>query len=213
MKGILERLVRERGFWWYGICQFLSVVFFGGLFRYRAFGRGHVPSEGGVVLASNHQSYFDPVLVGLSLGRQIHIMAREGLFSVPGFSALIRSLNAFPVRRGAFDREALRQALKLLGEGKVLVVFPEGTRTRDGRLLKPKAGIGLMARKAGVPVVPVLIRGAFEAWPANRALFRAFVPIRVDFGPPVRAETSGRYGVEGEVERFWASMAEAEETS
>ncbi|MHC5081790.1 MAG: lysophospholipid acyltransferase family protein [Planctomycetota bacterium] len=104
MKGILERWIREKGFWWYGFCQFLSIVFFLLFFRYRVFGREHVPSKGPVLIASNHQSFFDPVLVGLGLGRQIHIMAREGLFRIPGFAALIRSLNAFPLKRGAFDR-------------------------------------------------------------------------------------------------------------
>lgn len=208
VKGLVQRLVREKRFWWYGFCQFLSIVFFVVLFRYRVFGRDRVPAEGGVLVVSNHQSFFDPVLVGLGLGRQIHIMAREGLFRVPGFSTLIRSLNAFPVKRGAFDREAIRRALDVLERGDLLLVFPEGTRTRDGSLLVPKPGIGLLARRAGVKVVPAVIRGAFEAWPSHRLLFRAFVPLAVAFGEPVESDRGGP-GVESRIADRWAGLMDA----
>jgi 1-acyl-sn-glycerol-3-phosphate acyltransferase len=206
VKGILARLVGEKGFGWYGFCQSLTIAFFLVFYRYRVHGRENVPARGAVLIASNHQSFFDPVLVGLGLSRQITIMARESLFRVPGFAALIRSLNAFPVKRGGFDREAIRRAVEVLDEGRLLLLFPEGRRTRDGRLGPPKPGIALLARKANVPVVPAVIHGAYEAWPPHRALFRLFVPIRVAFGAPLRADRLGRGGLEKEVAESWASL-------
>jgi 1-acyl-sn-glycerol-3-phosphate acyltransferase len=194
---------------WYGICQFISIVFFLLFYRYRAFGRGNVPVRGAVLVASNHQSFFDPVLIGLSLPRPISIMAREGLFRVPGFATLIRSLNAFPVKRGAFNREAIRRAMEVLGGEKLLLLFPEGTRTRDGRLMPPKPGIALLARKADVPVVPAVIHGAYRAWPSHRALFRLFVPIRVAFGEPLRVGKGNAKRLEEDVARSWKQMMTA----
>lgn len=206
MKGTLERLVREQGFPWYGFCQFLSMVFFTTLYRYRVYGRENIPPRGGVLVASNHQSFFDPVLVGAGLERQINIMARQGLFRVPGLATLIRSLNAFPVKRGAFDREAIRRALEVLEGGGLLLVFPEGTRTRDGRLQRPRAGISLLARQARVPVVPAVIRGAFRAWPPHRAVARGFVPIRIAFGKPLRAGGGDRRSLEADLAERWEAL-------
>jgi 1-acyl-sn-glycerol-3-phosphate acyltransferase len=209
VNAILERLIREKGFAWYGFCQFLSIWILLPLFRVRVRGRENVPRRGGVLVASNHQSYLDPVLVGLGLNRQIHIMAREGLFRVPGFRRLIRSLNAFPVRRGASDREAVRRAVEILSSGRLLVMFPEGTRTRDGRLQKPKRGLNLLARKAGVPVVPALIDGAFEAWPAHRRLFEVLRPVRVAFDRPLEPEDASGRPLEERLEASWARMRAA----
>jgi 1-acyl-sn-glycerol-3-phosphate acyltransferase len=206
VKGILERWIREKGFWWYGFCQFLSIVFFLLFFRYRVFGREHVPSKGPVLIASNHQSFFDPVLVGLGLGRQIHIMAREGLFRIPGFAALIRSLNAFPLKRGAFDRDAIKQALGILESGNLLLLFPEGTRTRTGRLQSPRPGISLLARKANAPVVPAVIHGAYRAWPPHRKLFGMFRPIQVVFGRPLQWKRGRRGAFETQLAERWADL-------
>jgi len=206
VKGIWERLVRERGFWWYGFCQFLSFAILLALFRIRVFGRENLPARGGVLVASNHQSYLDPVLIGVGLGRQINIMAREGLFKVPGFRTLIRSLNAFPVRRDASNRDAVRRAIEILSGGQLLVLFPEGTRTRDGRLQEPKRGINLLARKAGVPVVPALIEGAYRAWPAGWPLFEVLVPIRVAFGRPLPTGRESGVPLEERLLESWKEL-------
>lgn len=185
MKTLLRRIVRERGFAWYGFCQFFTLVFFLVLYRTRVFGREHVPAEGGCLLASTHQSFFDPVLVGLLLGRQIRQLARESLFRNPVFGRLIRSLGAIPIERGRNDRQALSQGIEALRRGHLLLVFPEGTRTRDGTIGPLKPGIFLMARRAGVPIVPVAVVGAYEAWPRNRALPSLLKGLRVGFGPPL----------------------------
>ena len=139
---------------------------------------------GGVLIAPNHQSYLDPVLVGMAFFERIDYLAREGLFRVPGFGQWLRAVGAHPVRRGAADRAALRTVLRVLRSGRPLLMFPEGTRTRDGSLGRFSPGVGAIAVKCGAPVLPVGIEGAFRCWPRTRVLP---VPARVvvAFGKPL----------------------------
>lgn len=139
-------------------------------FRGRVFGTNHVPAAGGVLLACNHQSFFDPVSVGLALPREGHFMARDTLFLNPFFRRLITSLNAFPVRRGAADVGAVKEILRRLKDGKLVVIFPEATRTRDGSIGEINANSLSIAQRAGAAIVPTVIDGAFEAWPRTQAL-------------------------------------------
>jgi len=136
-------------------------------FRVRVYRQNRVPPKGGALIASNHQSYLDPVLLGLGLDRSICYMARSSLFRNPLFRLLIASLNAFPVKRGGRDTTAVREAVRRLRGGWCLTVFPEGTRTPDGSVGRIHAGALLIAERTGVPVVPAAIEGAFEAWPRN----------------------------------------------
>ena len=156
------------------------------LFSGRIYGRHHVPRAGGVIIIANHQSFFDPVLVGLALQRECHFMARDTLFERPAFSWYIRSLNAFPVKRGAGDIAALRESLRRLQQGAAVVAFPEATRTRNGSIGPFHPGVVLMARRGGVPIVTAAIRGAYECWPRHRRWPRRR-PIRVAFGPGLSA--------------------------
>lgn len=153
------------------------------LFRVRVYGLARIP-PGGVLLACNHQSLFDPMLVGTIVRRPIHYMARRDLFKNPLFGWLIRRLNTFPVDRWKADRAAIRTAVERLKAGHPVLVFPEGTRSRTGRPGVPSGGIRLIARMAGVPVVPVRIEGAFACWPPGKLLPR---PGRMNilFGFPV----------------------------
>jgi len=153
-------------------------------FSLRVFGRENVPGEGGVLIASNHQSFLDPILIGVGLKRQIHYMARRSLFKNILFRGLIKSLNAFPVKRKGTDVAALKKAIALLRRGEVVLLFPEGTRTRDGTIGPIEHGFGMIARRAGVPLVPAVIDGAFEAWPRTRRIFR-FAAASVIFGKPL----------------------------
>lgn len=125
--------------------------------RFRKFGTEHIPQTGGVIIASNHVAYVDPPFVGAACHRELFYLAKVELFSNALFGWLIRKYNAIPVTRGAFDRKAITQAVELLREGKALLLFPEGTRSRDGNFLEPKLGIGMIALEAGVPVVPAYI--------------------------------------------------------
>lgn len=137
-------------------------------FQGRAFGRENVPPTGGVLLACTHQSFFDPITATCALSREGNYMARDTLFLNPLFARLIGSLNAFPVKRGMGDVGAVKETLRRLKEGKMVVVFPEGTRTRDGSIGRINANSMAVAKKAGAAIVPTVIDGAFEAWPRTR---------------------------------------------
>ena len=125
--------------------------------RFRKGGTEFIPQKGGVIIASNHAAYADPPFVGAASPRELYYLAKRELFNNGLFGWLIRKYNAFPVSRGAFDRKAITQAGELLKEGKALLLFPEGTRSRDGNFLEPKLGIGKIAKEAGVPIVPAYI--------------------------------------------------------
>jgi 1-acyl-sn-glycerol-3-phosphate acyltransferase len=142
------------------------------LFRVRFAGVEHVPLAGPVVLAPNHVSYMDPVLLTIPVRRPLHYMTLEVFFGVPGLGALIRWFRAFPVREDEIDRPAIRTAMRILRDGQALVVFPEGGRSPDGRLLTFRPGAFRLALQADAPVVPVTIAGAHAAWPAHRRLPR-----------------------------------------
>lgn len=125
--------------------------------RYKRIGTEHVPRAGGVIIAANHVAYVDPPFIGGVCPRELFYLAKAELFSNPIFGWLIRKYNAIPITRGAFDRRAITQAVRLLKEGKALLFFPEGTRSRDGNFLEPKLGLGMIAKEAGVPIVPAYI--------------------------------------------------------
>jgi 1-acyl-sn-glycerol-3-phosphate acyltransferase len=154
-------------------------------FRLEARGREHVPREGALLLVSNHVSVLDPPLVGGATPRKLYFLAKEELFSIPIFGRLIHAVNARPVRRDGSDSRALKSTLRLLGEGKAILIFPEGTRGRgDGRLGEGKPGAGMLAVMSGAAVVPVYVSGTDRALPRGATLPRP-AKVRVRFGPPL----------------------------
>jgi len=152
----------------YRFCRFVCQGFCGLYLKARVFGVAHVPQRGGVLLVANHQSFMDPVLATMALHREADFMARDSLFGNPYFKRLIEYLNAFPVRRNTADLGAIKEALRRLKAGRLLVLFPEGTRTEDGRIQPFLPGMGAIARKARVPIVPTLIDGMYQAWPKGQ---------------------------------------------
>jgi 1-acyl-sn-glycerol-3-phosphate acyltransferase len=133
-------------------------------FRWRVFDPHHVPLQGGVILASNHASFLDPPLVGAGLRRDINYLARESLFRFPGVGALLRSWNSVPVDREGGGARGLKAILDRLLAGGAIILFPEGTRTKDGQLQSARSGIGLTVIKSSAPVVPVRVFGTYEAY-------------------------------------------------
>lgn len=138
-------------------------------FRFKIIGIENIPATGGVIIAANHISLWDPPVVGAALKRPIHFMAKEELFVGP-LGWIIKIMKAFPVKRGAADRAAIRNAINLLKDGEILGLFPEGTRSKNGELGKPEAGIGMIVLKAGVPIIPAAIIGTNQvgkgwSWP------------------------------------------------
>lgn len=154
----------------YRFMRFWSQAVFVLYFRGRVFGAQHVPASGGALLACNHQSFFDPVAVGLAMPRECQFMARDTLFLNPLFRRLIVALNAFPVRRGAADVGAVKEILRRLKDGKLVTVFPEATRTRDGSIGEINANSLSIAKRADAAIVPTVVDGAFEAWPRTQIL-------------------------------------------
>lgn len=151
------------------------------LWGHRSAGSERIPRRGPVIIASNHISNWDPVLVGLGCPREVHFMAKQELFENPFLRWLITAYNALPVRRDRADHRALRMASGVLREGGALLMFPEGTRSTSGELGNAKAGVGFLACSTGAPVVPACIVGSSSL---KSALLRR-TPLRVAFGPPV----------------------------
>ena len=118
----------------YAVCRMVAQMLFTFLVRGRVFGTHHVPRQGGVLLVSNHQSFLDPVLATLAIPRECNYMARDTLFRQPQFRRLIEYLNAFPVKRNTADLGAIKETLRRLKAGRVVLTFPEGTRTVDGSI-------------------------------------------------------------------------------
>ena len=169
---------------WYGFLRFACRLLAIAVFRIRCYGREHLPATGGVLLLSNHQSNMDPVIVGLTSNRRLNYMARETLFRFGPFRWLINSLDAIPIDREGLGLAGLKETLKRLKRGEVVLMFPEGTRTRDGELAPIKPGFCALARRGNIPLVPVGIDGAFQAWPRSQMLPRIGV-LRVVYGPPL----------------------------
>ncbi|MFY9147682.1 MAG: lysophospholipid acyltransferase family protein [Bacillota bacterium] len=143
----------------YKFCWVVVRAFFCLIFRVSVVGLENVPEKGGAVIVANHLSYLDPPLIGAMLRRPIRFMAKKELFRFKPFAWLIRTLGAFPVDRGSVDRAAIREAIDTVSSGSLLGIFPEGGRSKDGRLQQGHAGAALVAIKTGVPVVPVGILG------------------------------------------------------
>ena len=141
-------------------------------FRLDLRGTEHIPADGPVLIAPNHQTFADPLLVTIPVRRPIHYMAWNRLFAVPVFGSLIRRLRAFPVEIETSDGRAVREAVRLLKAGEALMIFPEGGRTLDGRLQPFKLGAFRLAVAHGTPVLPVTIAGAWQAWPPARSVPR-----------------------------------------
>jgi len=173
------------------VSYFLGWCFFRALFklyfRWRVYHPERVPESGPVILAANHTSFIDPPLVGAGLKRDINYLARESLFRFPGIGALLRSWNSVPVDREGGGAAGLRAILDRLLDGGAIILFPEGTRSHDGKLHPARSGIGLTVIKSDAVVVPVRVFGTYEAYGRHMRIPRPY-PVVVKFGQPMRFE-------------------------
>jgi len=145
---------------YYSAARLLSAGVLGTLTGWEVRGRERIPESGGVIVAANHISFWDPPLIGAAVRRESYFLAKEELFATPVLGPLIRSVNAIPIRRGVADLSGLSRALDALKRGAVLLMFPEGSRMRDGELHPARPGVGMMAVHADVPIVPCFISGS-----------------------------------------------------
>lgn len=132
------------------------------VFRLKISGKENVPKDGGLILAVNHRSNWDPILAAVAFPRHLTFMAKEELFKNPVFGGLIKALGAFPVHRGAGDVGAIKGALSILKKDRVMLMFPQGHRMKDGVKGKAKPGVAMIAQRAKVPVVPMNISGKLK---------------------------------------------------
>ena len=161
------------------------------LFRGSTQGLEHVPMEGPLVVASNHGSHLDPPLLGHALGRPVAFMAKAELFAIPLLGAVIRACGAYPVRRGASDREAIRTATAKLEQGWATGVFLDGTRQANGRVNNPLPGAALLAARSGAPLLPVAIVNSHRALGSGR-IWPRLVPLQLRVGAPIPPPASRR---------------------
>ena len=153
-------------------------------FRWRVYNAERVPLEGGVILASNHASFLDPPLVGAGVKRGINYLARENLFRFPVMGWVLRHWQVVPVDRDGGGAAGLRAILDRLLAGGAIILFPEGTRTRDGKLQPARSGIGLTVIKSTAPVVPVRVFGTFDAYGRHLRFPRPH-RVAVKYGQPM----------------------------
>ncbi len=153
-------------------------------FRFSVSGLRHIPKKGPLLVVANHTSFLDPFLLGSAFPRQIHFLVRQDMYDWMRLCWFYVGMDTIPVRRVSADPKAIRRALQTLGRGRVVGIFPEGSRSQDGQLGGGKLGSSFLAAKSGAPVLPVSIAGAHLAMPAGRRFPRP-ATVRVTFGDPL----------------------------
>jgi 1-acyl-sn-glycerol-3-phosphate acyltransferase len=198
----------------YGLFHYLSVVVYDMFFRGEVTGLENLPKSGAFLIASNHASHLDPPIVGAQVSRQMCFFARKTLWK-PGIAAWwLDTVGTIPVDRdGGADVTAIKRVLRALAEDKALILFPEGTRSPDGNLQTPKPGVGMIACRTQVPVVPARIFGSFEAFGRVGGL-RPGTPVSVVFGRPLTPAQydpgAGKERYQQASERIMAAIARLE---
>ena len=168
----------------YRFAQLISFFYFKAFHRFKVYGLDNIPSSGPFILASNHQSFFDPPALGCKLPRNLHYFARDSLFFWP-LGIIIKNLNSIPVNRSTLDIKTLKLVLSVLKQGNPLLVFPEGTRSCNDQIKSGKKGIGLLLAKSGVPVVPAKVIGGYKVLGRGMIFPRIGKQIVIKYGPVV----------------------------
>jgi len=178
------------------------------LFQFKVYGQENLPG-GRAIVAANHQSYVDPTVVGAGIPEEVWYLAREDVFRFAPFRWLCVRVNAILIKKRRAHRSALKAVLVTLARGRKVVVFPEGTRSYNGRLQPPERGISLLAHMSAAPVVPAYVSGTFRVLPRGSAFIHLH-PISVSFGPALRFdELSLKSGVKRAHEAFSEQVMDA----
>jgi len=195
MKEFVLKTKRPKGYFiLFTLIRFSVYIVFKIIYRMKIYGRENIPAAGRLVLCSNHLSYIDPVLTGLCITRCIYFMAKIQLFSNKFVTAVVTWFNTFPVNRGAFDRQAIRNSVAILNAEQIVGLYPEGTRSTDGNIKEGHKGVGLISIMGNSPVLPVAITGSnMIIQKPHKRLF--FPEVRIAFGKPIdTASIVKKYG-------------------
>lgn len=168
----------------YWFTSFLSYSLFKIFYRMEIVGNKNIPDRSAII-APNHISYLDPAIIGATSPREVHFLANVRLFNNRLFGWYITQLNSHPVNPAANDTQAVKKILHLLGEGKRVMVFPEGTRSVDGKLQPLKLGCAMLSIHSQSPIIPALIEGAYEIWPKNQKRPNLTGKIKITYGSPI----------------------------
>jgi 1-acyl-sn-glycerol-3-phosphate acyltransferase len=177
-------------FWW-SVVRLILLVFY----RIRVHDERHVPMTGGAMLLANHQSHMDPPAIGSVVRRRVNFLARKTLFKPP-FSWHIAALDAIPLDQEGISLSGIKETLRRMRNGEAVVIFPEGSRTLDGEIQPLMPGFCVLARRCRVPLVPVGIAGAYEAWRRGTPFPKLSGVVHIQFGPPLMPEESAKYNDE-----------------
>ena len=166
----------------YKIFKVLCRFWFGAILRTKVIGAENIPKNGAFILAANHVSNWDPPFLGAFIDREVNYIGKEELFKNPVMAAICRALHVFPVKRGAADKTAIKTAIKILKDGKCLGIFPEGTRSKTGKLGKAEAGVSLIAAMTKAPIIPAAIINTEKIFSREK-----FLPkLAVVYGTPIK---------------------------
>ncbi|TAM34792.1 1-acyl-sn-glycerol-3-phosphate acyltransferase [bacterium] len=178
---------------WYRFNRLILLVILKLFFRFKTEGRENIPAKGAFILAANHVSYLDPIAVGAGCTRPVHFMARDNLFAHPFLSSWLKAVEVIPLKRNAADLSAIKESLRIVRKGGALALFPEGTRrTKEYMYLNPEPGVGFLAAKGEVPVIPVFVSGTDKAMPRQARSLR-LAKISVRFGREIHIERGKPY--------------------
>ncbi|MBR2280358.1 MAG: 1-acyl-sn-glycerol-3-phosphate acyltransferase [Ruminococcus sp.] len=174
-------MAQSKAFYTFGraVCAPIMKIFY----RYKVINKANIPNDGkGYIIASNHLSFSDPVLLGLGQKRRLNFMAKDELFKNKFFAFIIRHLGAFPVKRGAGDGKAIKNGEDILNEGNIMTIFIEGGRSKTGELMRARSGFAVIAQQTGAPVVPTCITNV------GKGLFGKRI---IHFSDPITVEELG----------------------
>lgn len=172
---------------WYQSIRICVRFSAGIVYRLKVTGMDNIPSEGTVLLVANHQSHLDPPMIGCCSRRRMNYMARASLFKFAPFGWYLRSIDTFPIDLEGSRLSGVRETLKRLKRGEMVLVFPEGTRTPDGEMKPFKPGFVALAIRSQATLLPVAVEGAYRVWPRQNR-FPRLGRIQVHFGEPIRSE-------------------------
>ncbi len=173
---------------WWNFNRLLAVTFFWTINRVKVLDKQNVPQKGPLIILSNHQSFIDPMLCQGYLKRPIHFVARSSLWNNPVMSWLLDSYYTIPIKRESADLSGLKNIIRKLKENAAILMYPEATRTEDGRIRNFKMGFSLVCRKTKPMILPMVIEGADKAWPKNKKLFSCGKKIMVRYGQPISSQ-------------------------